>query len=226
MVHQNKRNKTRYSLVLNYRGERTILSYQSKRKYALPSLPKTEWVYYTSLGEGFETLQSKLIKYLKKHPATKLAVNPGSYQMKEGLASFKKILPFTDVLFVNKEEAHKLTGSKLPLSKLFTKLHNLGAKMIIITDGAHGSYASDGIMSYFLPAYPLKNISKTGAGDAYASAFLSALFHHQDLPTAMHWASANSGAVIGHIGAQTGLLIPKQIMKLRKKFRSLQVSTL
>jgi len=217
LVHKNKRNKTRYSLVLNYRGERTILSYHSKRKYPLPSLPKTEWVYYTSLGEGFELLQNKLITSLRKHPETKLAVNPGSYQMKKGLLAFKKILAVTDLLFVNLEEAQKLSGAKLPLPKLFAKLHDLGAEMIVITDGAKGSYASDGIMSYFLPPFPAKNISKTGAGDAYASGFLSAIFKGYSITEAMQWGNANAASVIGHIGAQTGLGNPKILKKILSK---------
>ena len=217
LVRLDKRNKTRYSLVINYRGERTILSYHSKRNYSLPSLPKAEWMYYTSLGEGFESLQNKLISYLRKHPETKLAVNPGSYQIKNGLAAFKKILSVTDLLFVNLEEAQRLSGKKLPVPNLFAKLHTLGAEMIVITDGAKGSYASDGIMSYFLPPFPAKNISKTGAGDAYASGFLSAIFHHKYLSEAMQWGSANAAGVIGHIGAQVGLLTSTQLTVNLKK---------
>ncbi len=226
LVRQEKRNKTRYSLVLNYKGERTILSYHSKRKYALPKIPQTKWIYYTSLGEGFEKIQNQLISYLKKHPEIKLAVNPGSYQMGAGITAFKKILGLTDVLFVNKEEAQKLVGSKLSLPNLFTKLHSFGAEMVIITDGANGSYASDGIIIYQLSVYPVKNTSKTGAGDAYASGFLSALFHNKNIREAMQWGNANSASVIGHIGAQTGLLSKQKLSSFIKKFKNTLVKAL
>jgi len=226
LVRQNKRNKTRYSLVLNYRGERTILSYHSKQVYSLPSLPQPRWVYYTSLGEGFESFQNKLLVHLRKHPEIKLAVNPGSYQMDKGLSVFKKILEVTDVLIVNLEEAHRLAGEKLPVAKLFTKLHSLGAEMVVITDGPRGSYASDGIMSYFLPPFPGKNVSKTGAGDAYASGFLSALFQNKHVPEAMAWGTANAASVIGHIGAQVGLLTPRQMSEALKKAKKLSAQSL
>ncbi len=226
LISQNKKHKTRYSLVLNYAGERTILSYKTKINYTLPSLPKTQWIYYTSLGEGFESLQTKLISYLKKHPETRLAVNPGSYQIKKGLAHFKKILPFTDILFVNKEEAKKITNQKLSPPELFAKIHDLGAKMIVLTDGKNGSYASDGIMKYFLGPYKVNPVSKTGAGDAYASGFLSAIILGKHTTDAMQWGNANAVSVISHIGAQVGLLTPKQIPTFLKKFKNTPVKSL
>lgn len=220
-IEQSRRNKTRYSMVLNYRGERTILAYHSKIHYSLPSMPSTQWVYYSSLGKDFEKIQSKLIQYLQKHPKTKLAVNPGSYQIKHSLEHFKQILPHTSVLFVNKEEAELITGKNTTPKKLLFELQKFGPKIIVITDGKQGSYASNGTESYFLPIYSVKNISKTGAGDAYASAFLSALLQGKDLFEAMQWGTANSAAVIGHIGAQVGLLTKKQIASYLKKFSSL-----
>jgi sugar/nucleoside kinase (ribokinase family) len=63
-----KKSKTRYSVVLNYRAERTILSYSEKKKYVWPAnLSASDWVYYTGLSEGFEPVQKNLHAYLKKH---------------------------------------------------------------------------------------------------------------------------------------------------------------
>jgi sugar/nucleoside kinase (ribokinase family) len=84
MVRILKDKETRYSVVLNFKAERTILSYHAPRTYSLPKLASTQWIYYTSLGKSFEKLQDKLEQYLKKHPETKLAMNPGSYQLKHG----------------------------------------------------------------------------------------------------------------------------------------------
>ncbi len=122
-IHKNK--ETRYSVVLNYAGERTILSYHTERMYTLPTLPDTKWIYYTSLGKHFEKLQKQLITYLKKHPEVKLAMNPGSYQFAKGLHIIKKILPQVSVLMVNKEEALMLAGkpAKTNIPSLFKALH-------------------------------------------------------------------------------------------------------
>ena len=47
-----KKIKTRYSIILNFKGERTILSYHQKRNYQWPkNFPATDWIYYTSLSD-------------------------------------------------------------------------------------------------------------------------------------------------------------------------------
>ena len=241
-----KNKETRYSVVLNYKAERTILSYHVERDYLLPTLPTTDWIYYTSLGANFEKLQDQLVKHLTKHPQTKLALNPGSYQIRNGLKKIKEILPKTDILFLNKEEAERIvdihpslrggaratTKQSLPSSQnsqvagLLSTLQKLGPKIVVITDSYNGSYATDGKSSYFMPIYDVKAVGKTGAGDAFASAFLSAIILNKDIPTAMQWGTANSASVIQQIGAQKGLLNKKGVEEMIKKFSQIIPSPL
>jgi len=222
MVKKIKNSTTRYSIVLNYCGERTILSYHAKRNYSLPNLPKTKWIYYTSLGKSFEKLQDKLEKYLQKNKEVKLAINPGSYQIKNGLEKIKKIISKVDILFVNKEEAKKIVGKKQNPKQLLTSLHTLGTKVVVITDNENGSYAFDGKEKYFLPAHKVKTIAKTGAGDAYTSGFLSAILANNDIKIAMAWGTANASSVIQKFGSQNGLLNKSQLTKLLKEKSSIQ----
>ncbi|MFA6427188.1 MAG: carbohydrate kinase family protein [Candidatus Magasanikbacteria bacterium] len=214
-VHKGK--ETRYSVVLHYKSERTILSYHVKRAYSLPKLPQTKWIYYSSLGSSFEKLQEKLVAYVKRHPETKLATNPGSYQIKFGLQTYKKILPLTELLFVNKEEATKLVGQRDSIQKTMHALHLLGPRIVALTDGTKGSYASDTKTLYFMEPFPAKAIARTGAGDAYASGFLSAILSEETIKTAIQWGSANAGGVIQKFGAQKGLLTKNQIKQYIKK---------
>ena len=229
MVKILKNKETRYAVVLNYKAERTILSYHVERDYSLPTLPATDWVYYTSLGANFEKLQDNLAKYLSKHPKTKLALNPGSYQIKNGLNKIKQILPKTDILFLNKEESERIAPSlrggrfasadeAIYIAKLLSSLQKLGPKIVVITDSHNGSYASDGQSAYFMPIYDVKTVGKTGAGDAFASAFLSAIILKKDIQTAMRWGTANSASVIQQIGAQKGLLNKAGIEKMVRRF--------
>lgn len=213
LVKQIKNATTRYSIVLNYCGERTILSYHAKRNYSLPNLPKTKWIYYTSLGKSFEKIQDKLEVYLQKNPETKLAINPGSYQINNGLEKIKQIIAKVDILFVNKEEAYKLTNKKQNPNKLLISLYKLGAKIVVITDNENGSYAFDGKRKYFMPAQKVKMIAKTGAGDAYTSGFLSAILANHDINMAMTWGTKNAASVIQKHGSQNGLLNKKEIVK-------------
>ena len=214
-----KNKDTRYSVVLNYKTERTVLSAHVDRSYRLPKLPGTQWIYYTSLGKSFEGLQTKLIAHLKKNPDIQLAVNPGSYQRKKGAAALKKIFPYTTVLFVNKEEAEVLSGEHKSVQSCISALHKLGVKYVVVTDGAEGSFASDGTKLLHMPIYPITPVAKTGAGDAFASGFVAALTNGKSLEEAMQWGTANSGGVIQEFGAQKGLLNKRGIGQIMRKYK-------
>lgn len=213
-----KGKETRYAIVLNYRSERTILSYHTDRKYSLPKLPKTKWIYFTSLGKNFEGLQDQILKYLFAHPETKLAFNPGSYQMKNGLAKIKKLLPHVNLLFVNRQEAEKLVGKKKTTKDLISALLRKGVSQVVMTDGVKGSFATEGKDIYFMKSFPLKPVAKTGAGDAYASGFLSAILSKKTTPQAMRWGTSNSSGVIMEVGAQKGLLSKRGVSQILKKY--------
>ncbi len=213
-----KKTQTRYSVILNYKSERTILSYHTKHNYNLPPLPKTKWIYYSSLGQGFEKTQDKIEKHLEKNPKIKLAINPGSYQLRHGLPKIKKLLPKTNILFVNKEEAQKIANAKTETEKLLKTLHEFGAKVVVITDGKNGSYTFDGKNIFYMPIYPMKPVAMTGAGDAYASGFISAMVKNKIISEAMCWGTANAGSVTQKIGAQRGLLSEKGVKKIIKQY--------
>lgn len=209
---------TRYSIVLNYQTERTILSYYAPRAYTFPDVPQSNWIYYTSLGKSFESVQKKLVAYLSKHPNVKLAVNPGSYQTKHGLGTLMELFPRANALFLNKEEAMLITKSKTKtIPAMLKAIHKMGPDIVVVTDSTQGSYAYDGNQAYYMNIYPVTPLAKTGAGDAYASGFLAALFHKKDLPEAMKWGSANAASVIQQFGAQKGLCTPTRIRSIIKE---------
>ncbi len=217
-----KGKETRYAVVLNYKSERTILSYHAPRTYKLPALPKTRILYYSSLGKTFEYVQNKILIYKQKHPSTILVCNPGSYQYNEGIKKTREILPFIDILFVNKEEAQKLTQKQTSIPELIHSLHKKGVKLVVLTDGRKGSYVSEGNGVYMMPCFPVPARSRTGAGDAYASGFMGARLKGYSILDAMRWGTANAAGVIHYFGGQRGLLTTKQIQQLLKKYSSIE----
>lgn len=213
-----KHKETRFAIVLNYRSERTILSYHAERRYRFPKLPDASWLYFTSHGKGFESIQKALLTYKKKHPATRLAVNPGSYQMRYGIKNMRALLPHTDVLFVNREEAQKLVGGRLNTKACLSALRKRGVTTVCITDGLRGSYAADASGVYSMGSYPVTPLAKTGAGDAFASGCLAALHLGHPLPVVLQWGTANASGVIQKVGAQHGLLTRKGITKTIQRY--------
>ncbi len=222
LVKVTKNRETRYAIILNYQGERTVLSYFGKYKYSLVKLPETKWLYYTSLGFSFEKIQDQLVSYLKKYPKINLAMNPGSYQLKKNLKKITELLPRTNLLFVNQEEAIKIVGAQKNITDLMKSLHQTGVKIAVVTNGSKGSYASNGQNIYFMPPYPITAISKAGAGDAFASGFMAAIINNKNIDEALTWGTADATGVIQKIGAEEGLMNKVQIIKTIKKYSKIK----
>jgi ribokinase len=207
---QQKETRSNYSTVINYSGERTIFVYHAPRSYEYPvQLPSYNWAYLTSMGENFEPFYIHIADWLKKNPNVKLGFNPGSWQFKAGVDKLKNILSLTYILFVNKQEAEKLTGIQPEadgIKKLLESLTKLGPKICVITDGEAGSYAYDGQRFIKVGILPVNAYERTGAGDAFGSGFLAALIKGKTIDEAMLWGLSNSASVIGYTGPQKGLL--------------------
>lgn len=211
-----KGKRSNYSVVINYKGERTILVYHEKREYSLPKLGETKWIYFTSVGEGHEKLHIQVPEFVKKS-GCKLAFQPGSYQLREGKREFKQVVEMADILMVNKDEASDILKRQGEIQELLQGLRRLGCKIAVITDAERGSWADDGQGAIYCPAAEAKLREKTGAGDAYAAGFLAGLIKEKTLKEAMEWGSVNAAAVVEQIGSRQGLLSEEKIIERLRK---------
>lgn len=213
---QTQNAQTSFTIGINFQGERTLLVHHIKREhnFSFEGL-SVNWLYLTSLGEKWHDVYQKVLSYVKTNQ-TKLAFNPGTPQLEEGVGGFFDILKNTEVLLVNKEEGglivKRLNGQGNDPSKIIVQLHRLGPKIVVMTDGKNGSSAidKDGKI-YNLGFFPCKVVEKTGAGDAYASGFLAAVLFGLSVEEAMRWGAVNAASVIEQVGAQAGLLTRDQI---------------
>lgn len=214
--HLNKTtSKSNFSTIINYSGERTILSYHARKEYVFPkNFPNTKWVYLTSMGDGYEAFVDKLLEWLRANPNTNLAVNPGSKQLRDLGSSLKMVLNRTSVLYVNREEAEKITSMSKTVGRekeLLEALASTGPKVVVITDGPGGAYVFNRQGYFFSPIFPTQVIERTGAGDGYGSAMLAAIIKGKTLEEALLWGALNSASVVGQTGAQKGLLRENEI---------------
>ncbi len=213
-----------YNTVINFQGERTILVYHHPRTYKLPPLSPTKWVYYTSMGKGYESFQRELLTWLAQYPEIKLAYNPGTHQMNDGLEAMKLVLARCEVVFVNKEEAEKILGQKGEINMLLKVMQKLGPKIVVITDGQNGAWVFEGKETWYMPVFSKEFVEKTGAGDAYATGFVTALHAGCDIGIALRWASAESTSVVNFIGPQKGLLDQAGMDEMLKKYKKVTAS--
>lgn len=199
-----------YSTVINYGGERTIFTYHSPRSYEFPiHLPDVPWVYLTSMGETFQPFYNHLLEWLKKDRNVKVAYNPGSWQLRAPKEIMQSVLSLTHVVYVNREEAERITGTGDSEGKekdLLKQLTAFGPKISIITDGNRGSFIYNGERFVKCGVLPVDAYERTGAGDGFGSGCIAALIKGKTLEEALMWGTVNSGSVIGYVGSQKGLL--------------------
>lgn len=214
-IHQGK--ETNYHYVLWYEAERTILIKHQPYEYRLPKIdPPPRWIYLSSF-RGTDEYYAEIIQYLEEHSDVKLAFQPGKFEINLGVGKLAKIYQRAEVFICNKEEAEKILDKKFSdIKELLSAMQNLGPKFVLITDGPKGAYLKEANNSWFMPPYPDPKppYERTGAGDATASTFVSALALGKSFEEAIRWALVNAMSVVQYVGAQKGLLTQEQLEKL------------
>jgi sugar/nucleoside kinase (ribokinase family) len=216
-VRINPDKKSNYHYVLWYKEERTILIKHEEYDYHWPHLRPDEtpqWVYFSSISQHAMPYHDQVSDWLDQNPTIKLAFQPGTFQMEAGTERLKRIYQRTEVLILNREEAVTVGGgNRENIDNLFEHLHALGPKIVVITDGPAGAYASDGQQRFRMPPYPDPKppFERTGAGDAFAATLVAALIKGNTIEGALQWAPINSMSVVQKVGAQAGLLTEKEL---------------
>ena len=223
-MHVNRGKHSNYHYVLWYKDDRTILIKHENYDYKWPHIPTEDtpkWIYLSSFAESGANLHKEISEYLTKHPDVKLAFQPGTFQMRMGFEKLSYLYKQTETFGVNVEEAQMMTNQpgERNIRKLAEAIHPHGPKIVVITDGPHGSYVSDGNNVYSMRNYPdpAPPFERTGAGDSYASTFIAAMIITGDVKEAMKWGPINSMNVVQHVGAQEGLLSRHQIEEFLRK---------
>lgn len=222
-VHINPGKKSNYHYVLWYKEERTILIKHEEYDYHWPHFRPAEiprWIYFSSISQNALPYHDQVADWLEENPDVKLAFQPGTFQMEAGTERLKRIYARTEVVVLNREEAVFVTGGEYDdVHGLLDRMHALGPKIAVVTDGPDGAYASDGTERFKMPLYPdpAPPFERTGAGDAFASTLVAALAKGHNLESALQWAPINSMSVVQKTGAQQGLLTEHELEDWLKK---------
>ncbi|MDE2212916.1 MAG: carbohydrate kinase family protein [Patescibacteria group bacterium] len=214
--------RTNYHYVLWFESERTILIKHEQFNYEVPRVSEPPaWVYLSSLGENSLPYHAALSELFEAWPSTKLAFQPGTFQIKFGAQALKEIYARSDIFFCNKEESQEITGSHSDNPKeLLVAMHALGPKIVVITDDRRGAYALDqGGSFWYIPMYPdiRPPYERTGAGDAFSSSVVAGLATGRPLQEALLWGPINAMSVVQKVGAQEGLLTLEELQKYLKE---------
>jgi sugar/nucleoside kinase (ribokinase family) len=205
-----------FAVVINYHGERTILTRHEAHRYFLPPKLSTRWMYIASFGREPAGFYNHLAAFVRRH-GIHVAFNPGSIEVQLGQRRLTSLLSASSVLFLNREETASFVGlsPRAPVRRLLRALtgHRPCPHTVVVTDGRRGAYAAAGDLAWSIPIFPGPRVEPTGAGDAFACGVIGALQSGEDIPHALAWGAVNSASVVQFVGGQRGLLTRHEIRR-------------
>lgn len=203
--------KTGYSVIVDSKkNNRTILTFKGESNEVGGNSIKrfgSKWLYFSSLlGKSFVAQRRLAAKMVGG--GVKLAFNPSSYSIER--QNIGGLLRLSYVLVLNKEEAVSLAKRYYKSRKklgLLEKLHNLGPKVVVVTDKNKAVRCFDGKKEYsVVPNKSKKVVERTGAGDAFAAGFVAGMIRGFDIERCLRLGVEESEAVLGHFGAKNNLI--------------------
>ena len=205
-----KAEETAVSIILvAAEGGRTAITHRGaasqleSRDIQWNDLENTRWIHLGSLG-GNKQLIFDLMDFCQRHEVG-VSWTPSVADLKVFLSNQLSITYFQlDVLILNAEEWGQLEQLQEEIKKQVS--------FIIVTDGKKGGQVwVNGNKDMEYQSIEVKTVEETGAGDSFASAFLSSMLLENSLATCVEWGKKNAASVVQHLGAKKGLLTQEQI---------------
>ncbi|MCR5261987.1 MAG: carbohydrate kinase family protein [Candidatus Gastranaerophilales bacterium] len=226
-------------ILLSFQGDRTVLAHRgpnatmSEKDIDFDAIKKSKWLYIAPLNGESTNILDKIADFAEENDVN-MAINVGTSSIKRGKRYLAKILQTAEVVIMNAEEAAMLTGierrpdtktekfSKCNIHpdmvKILKSLKSTKAKIVVVTDGCNGAYAYNGKHFYKCGEFPAKVVSTLGAGDAFASTFVTILEKTDwNIEMALTGASINSASVVEQFNAQDGQLTFDEIIAKHEK---------
>ncbi|MDF7682105.1 ribokinase [Lactobacillus sp. ESL0679] len=131
-----------------------------------------------------------------------------------------ELLQLTDMIAPNETEAATITGVQVvdeaSARQAAGKLHDLGVEAVIITIGSKGAFYDFNGQSELVPAFKVKAVDTTAAGDTFIGAMSSLLKpDFSNLREAIIFANKASSLTVQRYGAQPSIPYKKEIDQVK-----------
>ena len=129
-----------------------------------------------------------------------------------------EVFPFADIVIPNEHEAGAIVGFTVENEELAMKaldvLKAMGCQNAVITLGANGAvYSFDGKCSY-VPAFKVKAVDTTAAGDSFIGGICASLdLDEKDIAAALRYSSAVSAIAVCSKGAACSIPCAKEVKR-------------
>jgi sugar/nucleoside kinase (ribokinase family) len=132
------------------------------------------------LGNLHPLTQASVLDQMEERPKL-VVLDTMNFWMDIALNDLHTVLKRVDVVTINDEEAHQLSG-EYSLVNAAKKIHAMGPKYVVIKKGEHGALLFNEGKMFYAPALPLAEVfDPTGAGDTFAGGFCGFLAKTEDL---------------------------------------------
>lgn len=133
----------------------------------------------------------------------------------------RNLLSHVDILVVNEVEAGFLAemevNSEESIKEAASKLLELGVETVVLTLGSEGSYIAGKNGERKIPAFKVKAVDTTAAGDTYCGCLATALTEGKTMDQAVVFASAGAAISVTRMGAQPSAPDRKEIESFLKE---------
>ena len=130
------------------------------------------------------------------------------------------LLKCVSIFTPNETEAELLTGIKVDsetaAARAATKLISRGVETVILTLGARGAFVATAQMRQIVPAFKVKPVDTTAAGDVFNGALAVALAEEKPLVEAVLFANAAAALSVTKLGAQPSAPTRRAIEQFRR----------
>ena len=128
------------------------------------------------------------------------------------LSDLKESLPLIDYITPNEDEAMYYSGKTKPedMADIFLAF---GVKNVIIKLGGKGCFFKNASQTFCLPAYNIKAVDATGAGDNFIAGFASEILRGSSAMEALRFANACGAICTTAVGAGSALTSREQVLR-------------
>lgn len=132
----------------------------------------------------------------------------------ETLEDIGEALSYVDYFFPNYDEACIITG-KTDINEIADIFLGCGVKNVVIKTGKKGCYIKNNKQTLEIPACKdIKAIDTIGAGDNFASGFITGILDGKTLKECAEFANVTAAISVQSVGATTGVQNREQVEKL------------
>ncbi len=191
-----------FILVDEESGERTVLWKRDPRLELLPSEIQQGWVTRSRLlhVDGHDCLgATQAARWARS------AQIPVTADIDNRYPGVEALLQYVDYAIMSIDFPARLMGENDFFISLPAIAARFGCRVVAATLGPVGVLAWDGTSFHYSPAFDVKPIDTTGAGDVFHAAFAFSLLRGDELPQSLEFSCAAAGLSCMGMGARGGI---------------------